>query len=332
MKSIVINGFGRIGRNVLKSLYIHDMLGTKVDVVALNLHDPEQYAYLFKHDSTYGTLDAKVTANSKWFNLDGYKIKVVNNFDPEKLPWDDIGVDTVVESTGVFRDRKGASKHLTAGAKKVLITAPATDPDITIVPGVNDKMYNKAKHNIVSLASCTTNSIAPPLKVIDERFGIVNGFLTTVHAYTNDQVLLDKGHRKDWRRARSAAINTIPTSTGAAKAIGEVLPKLKGKLDGMAIRVPVPTGSISDLTLNLKTRVSVSSFNDTLKTAAKKQLKGIMEYTEDPIVSSDIIGNDHSSIIDGMSTKIIGKTVKFLAWYDNEWGYSCRVAEFIARM
>ncbi|MCC7569831.1 type I glyceraldehyde-3-phosphate dehydrogenase [Candidatus Micrarchaeota archaeon] len=331
MNNIAINGFGRIGRCILKYLYVNDLLGSKVDVTAINLPDPEQYAYLFKHDSTYGPMDAKVKTDSKYFYLDDYKILLVNGREPENIPWGDLGVDIAIESTGVFKDRKGASRYLAGGAKKVLITAPAKDPDSTIVPGVNDKDYKKS-HKIVSLASCTTNSVAPPLMILDEEFGITGGFLTTIHAYTSDQVLLDRAHTKDYRRARSAAINIIPTSTGAAKAVGLVLPKLTGKLDGMALRVPVPTGSLSDLTLNVKKKTTTEEVNKVLKTASKTRLKNIMSYSEDPIVSTDIIGDQNSSIIDSLCTRANGNIIKVCAWYDNEWGYSCRAGDFAIKM
>jgi glyceraldehyde-3-phosphate dehydrogenase type I len=254
--------------------------------------------------------------------------------DPANLPWKDLGIDYVIESTGLFTDRDSASKHLKAGASRVIISAPATNPDITIVLGVNEHLYDPKRHKIVSMASCTTGSLAPVVKVLNDAFGIEQGFLTTCHAYTNDQRTLDLPHR-DLRRARAAAVSIIPTSTGAARAIGEVLPELKGRMDGIALRVPVPDGSISDITLLLKTEVTKEEVNRALRTACEGRMKGIVEYTEEPIVSRDIIGNPHSAIIDGLSTMVIGgkgRLVKVFSWYDNEWGYSCRLVDLIKFM
>jgi len=263
--------------------------------------------------------------------IDGKHIKFFSQVNPSKLSWRDLDIDVAVESTGIFRTREGASQHIEAGAKKVIITAPAKDPDITIVLGVNEHRYDAEKHNIISNASCTTNSLAPPVKVLHDNFGIEQGFMTTIHSYTGDQRILDFPH-KDLRRARAAAVSIIPTTTGAAKAIGMVIPELNGKLDGMAIRVPTPDGSLTDLTCILKRNVTVEEVNNAFKQASQNSLRGIMDYTEEPIVSTDVIGNPHSAIIDGLSTKLIGEQgnlLKILSWYDNEWGYSCRLVDLI---
>ena len=283
-------------------------------------------AHLLKYDSILGRLGAEVTFTEDSITVDGKKIKVFAEKDPAQIPWGD--VDIVVESTGRFTKAADAKKHMAAGAKKVIISAPATDEDITIVLGVNESSYDPAKHHVISNASCTTNCLAPMAKVIHEKFGIVRGFMTTVHAYTNDQVILDFPH-KDLRRARAAATNIIPTSTGAAKAIGLVMPELKGKLDGYALRVPVPTGSITDLTIELAKETTATELNAAIKEAAEGSLKGILSYTEDPIVSSDIVTDPHSCIFDGGVTKVIGNTAKVAGWYDNEWGYSNRLVDLI---
>ena len=322
-----INGFGRIGRNFFRAA-----LASKADVevVAVNdLTDIATLAHLLKYDSILGRLDQPVTHDDKSISVGGKKITVFAEKDPAALAWGSVGADIVIESTGRFTKASDAAKHLTGGAKKVVISAPATDEDVTLVLGVNDSAYNPAAHTIISNASCTTNCLAPMAKVLDETFGIVRGFMTTVHAYTNDQVILDFPH-KDLRRARAAATNIIPTSTGAAKAIGLVLPNLKGKLDGYALRVPVPTGSITDLTVELKRETSATEVNTAMKAAAEGPLKGILKYTEDPIVSSDIVTDPHSCIFDAGITKVIGNQVKVAGWYDNEWGYSNRLVDLMA--
>ncbi|RLE73140.1 MAG: type I glyceraldehyde-3-phosphate dehydrogenase, partial [Thermoprotei archaeon] len=281
----------------------------------------------------HGKLKNEIKAEGEYIIVDGEKIKVFNIPDPAQLPWKELDIDIVLESTGRFRDRPSAQKHLNAGAKRVIISAPAKDPDITIVIGVNHELYNPAKHYIISNASCTTNCLAPVVKVLHENFSIKRGFMTTTHAYTNDQRLLDMVHRKDLRRARAAALSIIPTTTGAAKAIGLVLPELKGKLDGLALRVPVADGSIVDLVAEVEKPVTKEEVNNAFKEAAETYLKGILEYTEEPLVSQDIIGNPHSAIVDGLSTNVIGDTlVKVLAWYDNEWGFSCRLVELMLYM
>ncbi|MFH0818170.1 MAG: type I glyceraldehyde-3-phosphate dehydrogenase [Candidatus Micrarchaeota archaeon] len=325
-----INGFGRIGRLVLRAAMEKGVFGNRFEVVAVNdVTDAKTLAYLLKYDSTHGVLKEDIKAEGDSIVVDGKKIKVLAQKDPALLPWKDMGVEVVIESTGLFTDRAGASKHLTAGARKVLISAPAKEPDATIVLGVNDKNYDPVKHNIVSNASCTTNCLAPMAKVLHENFGIEKGYMNTIHAYTNDQRILDLPH-KDLRRARSAALSIIPTTTGAAKAMGEVMPELKGKLDGLSTRVPVPDGSMTDLTSLLKKEVTKEEVNEAFKKAAAGPLSGILQYQEDPIVSSDIVGNPYSSIFDPALTYVIGNKnnmVKTVAWYDNEWGYSNRTVE-----
>ncbi len=329
---VAINGFGRIGRLALRIMAERKALGNGIDVVAINdTHDPKAVAFLLKHDSTHGKYVGTVELEGTSLVVDGYSIPLVSSRDPLALPWAKMGVDTVLEATGAFNDRDGASKHLTAGAKKVLLSAPGKNCDVTIVPGVNEGMYKKGEHKIISLASCTTNSLAPMAKVIEDNYGIETGFMTTVHAYTNDQKVLDDFH-KDLRRARNAATNIIPTSTGAAKAIGEVIPSLKGKLDGLSLRVPVPTGSITVLTVVLSKPAAKEEVNARLREAAEGGMRGIMAYTEEPIVSSDIVTDPHSSTIDGLSTRVIGNSLKVLSWYDNEWGYSNRVVDAIQRI
>ena len=321
--NIAINGFGRIGRTVLKIA-----LQNKINVVAINdLMGVENIAYLLKYDSVYGRYEGKIKTKKNSIIVNGKKIKIVNEKDPSNLPWDKLKVDIVVESTGFFTDREGASKHLQAGAKKVIITAPAEEPDITIVPGVN---HNKLKknHKIISVASCTTNCLVPVVKVLNDKFGIKRALMTTVHAYTNDQAIQDSPHKKI-RRGRAAAINMIPTTTGAAKSVIEILPELLGKINGLAIRVPIACGSLVDLVVELKKKFTVNKINNTFKKAAKNELKGILEYSECNLVSSDIIGNPNSAVIDGLSTQVSGNLVKVLAWYDNEYGYSCRVIDVI---
>lgn len=321
---IGINGFGRIGRNYLRAALAQ---GSTLDIVAVNdLSDTKSLATLLKYDSITGRLAADVTFDDTNVIVNGKKIKVLAERDPAALPWGELGVDIVIESTGRFTNASDAAKHIEAGAKKVLISAPGTDVDGTFVMGVNHTDYNPATDNIISNASCTTNCLAPLAKVFNEAFGIENGLMTTVHAYTADQNLQDGPH-SDLRRARAAAVNIVPSSTGAAKAIGEVLPELKGKLDGYALRVPVPTGSITDLTLVSTKAVSVEEIKAAYKAAAEGPLKGILAYTEDPIVSSDIVTDPHSSIFDAGLVKVIGNTVKISSWYDNEWGYSNRLVD-----
>jgi glyceraldehyde 3-phosphate dehydrogenase len=319
-----INGFGRIGRNYLRAELAK---GTDLEIVAVNdLSDPNALAHLLKYDSVTGRLDRDVRVEGQNILVGDYKIKVLAEKDPANLGWGDLGVDIVIESTGRFTDAKHAIKHIEAGAKKVLISAPATGEDATFVIGVNDHLYDPSKHHIISNASCTTNCLAPLAKVFNDEFGIVNGLMTTIHAYTADQNLQDGPHA-DLRRARAAAINIVPSSTGAAKAIGLVLPELKGKLDGFALRVPVPTGSITDLTLVSRKSVTIDEIKAAYKKAAAGPLKGILLYTEDPIVSSDIVTDPHSSIFDAGLVKVIENTVKISAWYDNEWGYSNRLVD-----
>ncbi|CAB4538012.1 MAG: type I glyceraldehyde-3-phosphate dehydrogenase [Actinobacteria bacterium] len=320
-----INGFGRIGRNYLRAELAK---GTELQIVAVNdLSDPSSLAHLLKYDSVNGRLNQEVSVDGQNIIVGGNVIKVLAERNPEDLPWGELGVDIVIESTGRFTDAEKARAHITAGAKKVIISAPATGEDATFVIGVNDELYDNEKHHIISNASCTTNCLAPFAKVFNDKFGIENGLMTTVHAYTADQNLQDGPH-DDLRRARAAAINIVPSSTGAAKAIGLVLPELKGKLDGYALRVPVPTGSITDLTLVSKTTVTVEQVKDAYREAAASgRLKGILKYTEDPIVSSDIVADPHSSIVDAGLIKVIGNTVKISSWYDNEWGYSNRLVE-----
>jgi glyceraldehyde 3-phosphate dehydrogenase len=323
---IGINGFGRIGRNVLRA----SLGDPALEFVAVNdLTDAKTLAYLLQYDSVHGTLAAKVEAREDAILVDGKPIKVLAKKDPKELPWKDLGVDIVVESTGRFTDREGASKHLSAGARRVIITAPSKDPDVTVVLGVNEKDYDPSKHTIVSNASCTTNCLAPVAKVLMETFGIKHGTMTTIHSYTNDQQLLDLPH-KDLRRARAAALSMVPTSTGAAKALHLVLPQLKGKLDGMAIRVPTPNVSIVDLSVEVEKDCDVASVNAAFKQAAQGPLKGILKYSEAPIVSVDQNGDPHSATVDAPLTIVSDRRmVKVLAWYDNEWGYSCRVRDLI---
>jgi glyceraldehyde 3-phosphate dehydrogenase len=335
MIRVAINGFGRIGRNTLRAALTHSQYGKQFEIVAINdLGNTETLAHLFKYDSIYGKFPGDVHAKPNGIEIDGRFIEFCSQVDPVNLPWGKLDIDVALESTGVFRARDGASKHLTAGAKKVIISAPAKEPDITIVLGVNEDKYDADKHNIISNASCTTNSLAPPVKVLHETFGIEKGSMTTIHSYTGDQRILDFPH-KDLRRARAAATSIIPTTTGAAKAVTLVIPELTGKLDGMAVRVPTPDGSLTDFTAILNKEVTKDDINNALKHACDTHLQGIMQYTEEPIVSIDIIGNPHSSIIDGLSTNVIGgkgNLVKILAWYDNEWGYSCRLVDLINYM
>ncbi len=320
-----INGFGRIGRNVFRVLEKR----SNIEVVALNdLADAKSMAFLLKYDSIHGRFSGTIETKDEYLIVNGKKVRLLKETDPAKLPWKALGVDVVVESTGVFTKRADCAKHLEAGAKKVILSAPSSDPlDATIVIGVNTETL-KPEHNIISNASCTTNCLAPLAKVINDNFGIERGLMTTVHAYTNDQRVLDLIH-KDLRRARAAALNIIPTSTGAARAIGEVIPELKGKLDGMAMRVPVANGSAIDLVCIVKKKATVEDVKKAMKEASEGAMKGILEYCEDPIVSSDVIGNPCSCIFDVRSTFVIENMVKVIAWYDNEWGYSNRIADLI---
>ncbi|WP_434317657.1 type I glyceraldehyde-3-phosphate dehydrogenase [Leifsonia sp. P73] len=321
---IGINGFGRIGRNYLRAALAK---GSDLEIVAVNdLTDNKTLAHLLKYDSITGRLDATVELEGDSIVVNGKPIKVLEERDPANLPWGDLGVDIVIESTGRFTKAADAKKHLEAGAKKVIISAPATDEDATFVIGVNEHLYDPEKHNIISNASCTTNCLAPLAKVFNDEFGIERGLMTTVHAYTADQNLQDGPH-SDLRRARAAAINIVPTSTGAAKAIGLVLPELKGKLDGFALRVPVPTGSITDLTVTASRPVTIDEVKAAYKKAAEGPLKGILKYTEDEIVSSDIVSDPHSSIFDSGLLRVLGDQVKLSSWYDNEWGYSNRLVD-----
>ncbi len=321
-----INGFGRIGRNFYRALLAQ---GADVEVVGINdLTDINTLAHLLKYDSILGRLNQEVSVSGDTIKVGNKSFKVVADRDPANLPWAALGADVVIESTGHFTDADKAAAHIKAGAKKVIISAPAKGEDITIVMGVNHDKYDPASHHVISNASCTTNCLAPFAKVLDEEFGIVKGMMTTIHAYTNDQVILDFPH-KDLRRARAAAINMIPTTTGAAKAISLVLPQLKGKLDGYAMRVPVPTGSATDLTVQLGREVTKEEVNAAIKKAAEGSLKGILEYTEDPIVSSDIVTSPASSIFDAGLTYVNGDTVKVVSWYDNEWGYSNRLVDLV---
>ncbi len=328
---VAISGFGRIGKSFLKAAIEQGALGKDFDVVAINTRSPvEGHAHLFRYDSVYGRFKGKVEVVDGNLVVNNHTIKWINETDPLKLPWKELDVDVVLESTGTFRSRADSEKHIKAGAKAVLISAPGKEVDATIVPGVNDHKLEKSM-KVLSLASCTTNCLAPVLKVIDAKFGIESGFLSTIHAYTNDQNIVDGSHN-DLRRARAGAINIIPTSTGAAKAIGEVIPALAGKMDGLAFRVPVPCGSMNDMTLLLKTDATAEEINKELKRASNEELKGILGYTEDEIVSSDIIGVAYSSVVDSKLTKAKGKLVKISAWYDNEYGYSCRLVDFVKKL
>ncbi|MFI0422596.1 type I glyceraldehyde-3-phosphate dehydrogenase [Spongiactinospora sp. 9N601] len=321
-----VNGFGRIGRNFWRAVAAS---GKDIEIVAVNdLTDNATLAHLLKYDSILGRLPYEVKSSADEINVDGKTIKAFAERDPAKLPWGDLGVDVVVESTGLFTDASKAKVHADNGAKKVIISAPAKNEDVTIVMGVNHELYDPAAHTIISNASCTTNCLAPMAKVINDTFGIEKGLMTTIHAYTQDQNLQDGPH-KDLRRARAAALNIVPTSTGAAKAIGLVLPELKGRLDGFALRVPIPTGSATDLTVDVSREVSVDEVNGALKAAAEGPLRGILTYTEDEIVSADIVTDPASCIFDAGLTRVIGNQVKVVGWYDNEWGYSNRLADLV---
>ncbi len=331
-----INGFGRIGRNFYRA-WLEKSPG--FELVAVNdLAPPDVLAHMLKYDSTHGVLKSEIGHSENEISVDGHSFRVLSERDASALPWKDMGVEVVVESTGLFTDREGASQHLTAGASKVVISAPASDPDITIVLGVNDDKYDPDKHHLISNASCTTNSVGPMAKILLDTFGLESGFMTTIHAYTTeqqlqDQIAMTRKGKADLRRMRSAPQSIIPASTGAAKAIGEVIPELKGKLDGMAMRVPVPDGSVTDLVAVLGREASADEVNDAYRSAAgEDHWAGLLEYTEDPIVSADIVGNPASCTIDGLSTMAHGNQVKVIGWYDNEWGYSCRIVDLIDRL
>lgn len=328
MIKVAINGFGRIGRNAFK--IAQKNLGKDVEIVAINdLTDTKTLAHLLQFDSCFGKFDGTVEAKENSIVVNGKEVKIYAERDPKNLPWKELGVDIVMECTGLFTKREKAMSHIEAGAKKVIISAPATDEDITIVLGVNEKSYDPANHVIISNASCTTNCLAPFAKVLDEKFGIVKGLMTTVHSYTNDQRILDLPH-SDLRRARAGAENIIPTSTGAAKAVGKVLPNLKGKLNGFSLRVPTPTVSVTDLVAELKTNTTVEEVNAALKAASEGEMKGILGYEERPLVSIDYRQDNRSSIVDAMSTMVIeGNMVKVVSWYDNEWGYSNRIVDLV---
>ncbi len=328
---IGVNGFGRIGRLVTRATM--ERYPDTLEVAAVNdLTDDKTNAHLFKYDTSYGVYPGQVEADNGDLRIDGRSIKVFSERDPAKIPWSEMGVDLVVESTGIFTDGEKAAGHLQGGASKVIISAPASNVDLTMVLGVNDGAYDKEQHNIVSNASCTTNCFAPMVKVLHEAFGIEHGLMSTIHSYTNDQAILDQRH-SDLRRARAAAMNIIPTSTGAARAVGLVLPELNGKLHGIAFRVPTATGSVTDFVVNLSREVTAAEVNQAFQAAAAGSLQGILEYTEDPIVSSDVRGNAHSCIFDALSTLVMaGNMVKVMGWYDNEWGYSCRTADLCSFM
>ena len=324
-----INGFGRIGRLVVRAALRE---GADVEFVGVNdLTDARTLAHLFKYDSVHGVFTGMVEATDDALVIDGKRVRVTAETDPANLPWADLGAEVVIESTGRFTQRADAAKHLEAGAGKVIISAPAKGPDATIVLGVNEQTYDRTAHDVISNASCTTNCLAPMAKVLVDNFGIERGFMTTIHAYTNDQKVLDFPH-KDLRRARAAALSIIPTTTGAARAVALVIPELEGKLDGFALRVPTPDGSATDLVAELKTEVTADEVNAAMKAAAEGPMKGILQYQEDPIVSIDIVGNSHSSIFDPALTMAKGKLVKVISWYDNEWGYSCRLVDLVQRV
>lgn len=325
---VAINGFGRIGRSFLR--IAEERLDENVEVVAVNARgESDVLAHLLKYDSCYGRFKGKVSSEEDAIIVNGKKIKVYRENEIENIPWGELGVDIVVECTGKFKDRESLMKHIKAGAKKVILTCPGKDEDITVVMGVNENKFNVFKHDIISNASCTTNCLAPVVKVLNDEFGIVQGLMTTIHSYTNDQQLLDKRH-KDLRRGRAAAESMIPTTTGAAAAVGKVIPEIKGKLNGMAVRVPTPTVSLTDLVCELKKDVTVDKVNNALRKAAEGRLKGILDYSTEPLVSIDYKGDEHSSIVDGLSTMLVGnRMIKVVAWYDNEWGYTCRVVDLV---
>jgi glyceraldehyde 3-phosphate dehydrogenase len=323
-----INGFGRTGRLTFRAAL---ELGLDLEFVAVNRGEAEAMAHLLKHDSVHGELPFTVEVEGDCIVVEGRELRVLYESDPGRLPWGDLGVGLVIEASGRFRDRAGASKHLEAGAEKILISAPARDPDLTVVIGVNDHLYDPERHVIVSNASCTTNCVAPVVKVLHDGFGVESGFMTTIHAYTNNQTLLDRAQR-DLRRARNAATNLIPTSTGAAKTVGAVIPELNGRIDGMAFRVPVPAVSVVDFSGLLREGVSADEVNEAYRGASEGALEGVLDYTEEPLVSGDYVHNPFSAVVDGPLTWAKGRLVKVVAWYDNEWGYACRLAEMAERM
>lgn len=335
MTKIGVNGFGRIGRNVFRAAIERSDYGRDFEIVAINDIAPiDSLAYMLKWDSIYGKLDKDVKVEGTGIAVSGRRIEVTQVKDPGEIPWKKYGAEVVIESTGLFTEKEKAAKHKMGGARKVLISAPSKDCDVTLVLGVNMDTYDKEKHDVISMASCTTGSLAPPAKVINDKFGIEKGMMTTIHAYTGDQRIVDMPH-KDFRRGRAAAVSIIPTSTGAAKAIGKVIPALEGKMNGIALRVPIPCGSVTDLSFTTREQITAESVNQALKTAANGPMKGIMEYCEEQIVSSDVIGNQHSSVIDSLSTMVMGKQGTFgkiLAWYDNEWGYANRLVELAPRL
>ncbi len=325
-----VNGFGRIGRLVVRAALRQ---GADIEFVAINdLTDATTLGHLLKYDSVHGVFPGAVDVEDDALVIDGKRVRVTSETDPANLPWRELDVDVVIESTGRFTERSAAAKHLEAGAQKVVISAPAKNPDVTICLGVNEEMYDKTKHDVISNASCTTNCLAPMAKVLVDNFGVERGFMTTIHAYTNDQKVLDFPH-KDLRRARSAALSIIPTTTGAARAVSLVIPELQGKLDGLALRVPTPDGSFTDIVVELETEVEVEEVNAAMKQAAEAgPMAGILQYCDEPIVSADVIGNSHSSIFDAELTMAKGRLVKVMSWYDNEWGYSCRIADLLTRL
>jgi len=336
LKRVAINGFGRIGRSFVRAALMREELGRDFEIVAINdLADIGNLAYLLKYDSVQHRLKQNLRVEGNTMVVDGHRIEILSISDPAKLPWKQMGIDIVIESTGLFTKRAKAMAHLQAGAKRVVISAPSPDADISIVMGVNHWKYDPDKHFVISNASCTTNSLAPPVKVLHENFGIETGLMTTVHAYTQNQRILDFPDTKDWRRGRAGALSIIPTTSGAAEAIAQVFPELAGKITGAALRVPVPDGSVTDLTAVLKKEVTRAEVNDALKRASENELKGIMAYTDDPIVSADIICDPHSAVIDGLSTLVIpepGRMVKILSWYDNEYGYANRLIDLVSKV
>jgi glyceraldehyde 3-phosphate dehydrogenase len=325
---VAINGFGRMGRLALRSAFEN---GSGLEFVAINRGKPDVLAHLLKYDSVHGKAPFSVEAGKECIMVDGREIRVLYESDPEKLPWKELEVDIVIECSGFFKDREGAGKHLKAGASKVLISAPAKNPDVTIVRGVNDEKYDRDTHRIVSNASCTTNCVAPVAKILNDEYGILNGFMSTIHAYTTTQNILDKSHR-DLRRARAAALSIIPTTTGATKALGDVIPSLKGKLDGMAFRVPTPDVSLIDLVVNLEKKASVDEVNESFRRASVGPMKGILGYSDEPLVSADYVHCSFSSVVDSIETRSMGEMVKVVSWYDNEWGYVCRLIEVAERL
>ena len=328
MVRIAINGFGRTGRCALR----HALKIPNAEVVAINgTSDTKTMGHLFKYDSTYGTFQGKLEIKENSLMINNKEVKVFAERNPENLPWKQLKIDVVLECTGIFKDREGAQKHITAGARKVVIGAPAKGEDITIVLGVNDHLYDKQKHNIISNASCTTNCLAPVVKVLNEKFGIVKGLMTTIHSFTSDQQLVDKTH-EDLRRARSATLSMIPTTTGAAKALKLVLPEMKDKILGLAVRVPTETVSLIDLNVELKKEATVEEINNVFKEASKGKLKGILEYCDEPLVSADFKGDENSAVVDGLTTYVVGNMVKVLAWYDNEWAYAKRLVELAVKV